>query len=138
MPRVRNNAEVVSSEIGLHGLVKTSSEPLKLGLEVEVGSPNVCLGLESRANYEEGASGAILGFGYNSTFEVGSSSGGNKEPGPHSKIDGLEAVGFDPQELSYQAKVGSTEINQDTRSLELLGTANPAMEHRSMASPQVD
>ena len=138
VPHVRNNAVQVSYEITLHGLVKTSSEPLKLGLEVVVGSSSVCLGLESRANYEEGASGAILGFGCNSTFEVGSSSRGNKEHGPHGKIDGLEAVGFDPQEPGYQAKVGSTEISQDTRSLELLGTANPAMEHKSTASPPVD
>jgi hypothetical protein len=47
--------------------------------------------IEARANYED-----ILGFGYNSTFEVGSSSGGNKEPGPHGNIVELEAVGLDP------------------------------------------
>ncbi|GMY17717.1 hypothetical protein FCV25MIE_12956 [Fagus crenata] len=130
VPRVRPNAEAISSEIGPIELVTSGSEPSKLGL---VGSPNTCLGIEARASYEE-----LLGFGYNSTFEVGSSSGANNAPGPHVYLDELEGDGYDPQGLGYQDKGGSTGLSQAARSNESLGSDDTMMVHRSTAAPRLD
>ena len=130
VPRVRPNVEAISSEIGPIELVTSGTEPSKLGL---VGSPNTCLGIKARASYEE-----VLGFGYNSTFEVGSSSGANNAPGPHVYLDELEGDGYDPQGLGYQDKGGSMGLSQAARSNESLGSDDTVMVHRSTAAPWLD
>jgi hypothetical protein len=120
------------SNFGLQGLMSKDREPVNLGLAVDMEV--------SRANYEERPSREMRGFGYNSTFEVGSSSSGYKEDhGLQGMLDGPEVDGFNLKEPGgfklkepgQHLKNGST--GHDKSSMEL--TAAPALEHGGVLSP---
>lgn len=131
MPRVRTHIEAVSPENGPTELINSGSENLKLGLAREVGSPKACLGFEAWPSDP-------LGFAFNSTFEVGSSSGANTMPGPHDKLNELKGDGLDPKGLGYQVEVGSTSIDHALSADEILGSGDTLMVHRSTAASRLD
>ena len=131
MPRVRTHIEAVSPENGPTELINSGSENLKLGLAREVGSPKACLGFEAWPSDP-------LGFAFNSTFEVGSSSGANTMPGPHDKLNELKGDGLDPKGLGYQVEVGSTSIDHALSADEILGSGDTLMVHRSTVASRLD
>jgi hypothetical protein len=84
------------------------------------GSSVAGLGLESQPNFE-------VGFGLNSVFEVGSSSG--HKPYGHLKTGGSHLNNPEPQ---------VEERLIEEKSLELLGTAAPALVHRGRPAHRVE
>ena len=132
MPRKRIKTKTESANFGLQGAVNNSREHVKLGKPVDVGPAGECLGFESRPNYEARHSSEKEEFGYNSMFEVGSSS---KDCGSH----GLDTDGFKLKDSGHPVK---GLMDMEKNSLELLGTDAPALkstalELRSTASSWV-